>query len=296
MTDKVVSARREYARQFAAAAGSSDARLEDIVAGVPREDFVGPGPWTIVVHPWRGRGESRRFVTPDKDPSHLYTNSLVALDSHRNNGEPFLHAAWIGRVKPEPGEIVTHIGAGTGYYTAILSRLVMPRGEVFAYEIDAKLAGRAIANLKSYDNVTIGHADGVTAELPPSDIIYVNAGAVAPPVAWLKALRPGGRLIFPWRPVEKVGLAVVVTRCPTGYSVDPFMTSWFIPCVGATIAGDGSKLPSTDEARESRSIWLTSERQPDATATAIFGDIWFSAEPVKHLPARPGSPGRRVSR
>ncbi len=82
-----------------------------------------------------------------------------------------------------------------------------PRGEVFAFEIDADLAARAVANLKPYNNVTIGHADAVTAELPPSDIIYVNAGVVAPPVAWLKALKPGGRLIFPWRPIDRVGVA-----------------------------------------------------------------------------------------
>ena len=128
----VLAIRRHYAELFAAASGSLDPRLTDIVASIQRENFVGPGPWTIVMN-------GRRIVTPNADPTYLYSNNLVALDDERNNGEPFLHAAWIGKIEPKPGEIVTHIGAGTGYYTAILARLVEPRGEVFAFEIDADL-------------------------------------------------------------------------------------------------------------------------------------------------------------
>lgn len=53
---------------------------------------------------------------------------LVSLDADKgiNNGEPFLHAMWIGKVAPKPGETVTHVGAGTGYYTALLAQLVLP--------------------------------------------------------------------------------------------------------------------------------------------------------------------------
>jgi len=270
---KAQAVRRHYAELFAAASGSQDTRLADTVASIPRENFVGPGPWTIVMN-------GRRVVTPNADPAYLYANNLVALDDERNNGEPFLHAAWMGRVEPKPGDIVTHIGAGTGYYTAMLAKLVEPRGEVFAFELDAGLAARAIANLKPYHNVTIGHADAVTAELPPSDIIYVNAGVVAPPVAWLQALKHRGRLIFPWRPIERVGVAAVATRHTDGFAFDPFMPSWFIPCVGASIAAAGAKLPTPNGARRSRSLWLTADRAPDNTATAIFGDVWFSSEPI----------------
>ncbi|MGE0282531.1 MAG: protein-L-isoaspartate O-methyltransferase [Rhizobiaceae bacterium] len=273
-TDTNVQAvRRHYAELFAAASASPDPRLTEIVASIPRENFVGPGPWTIVIN-------GRRVVTPSADPAYLYSNNLVALDDERNNGEPFLHAAWIGKIEPKPGEIVTHIGAGTGYYTAILSGLVEPRGEVFAFEIDAGLAARAVANLKPYMNVTTGHADAVTAELPPSDIIYVNAGVVAPPLGWLKILKQGGRLIFPWRPIDRVGVAAVVTRHAGGFAFDPFMSSWFIPCVGASIASAGSKLPTPNSARRTRSLWLTEDRKPDDTATAIFGDIWFSSDAI----------------
>jgi protein-L-isoaspartate(D-aspartate) O-methyltransferase len=273
--------RKFYARLMAANAASSDPRLEEVFAEIPREAFLGPGPWTIVA----GNG---KITTPSADPAHIYQNVLVALDADKgiNNGEPFLHAMWIGKLAPKPGEMVTHIGAGTGYYTALLARLVSPGGNVTAFEFDDRLADLARKNLDAYGNTTVVHGDAVTTPLPPSDIVYVNAGVVAPPAGWLKALRPGGRMIFPWRPAERVPLAVMVTRTEKGFACDPFMRSWFIPCFGASVADLAAKIPTREQATRSRSIWLTSDKAPDRTATAIFGDVWFSS---KNLRAKPGN-------
>jgi hypothetical protein len=47
---------------------------------------------------------------------------------------------------PQPGEHVVHVGAGVGYYTAILAELVGVAGRVKAIEFDAELAARATAN------------------------------------------------------------------------------------------------------------------------------------------------------
>ncbi|TIM81224.1 MAG: SAM-dependent methyltransferase, partial [Mesorhizobium sp.] len=69
---------------------------------------------------------------------------------------------------------------------------------------------QAKVNLAAYGNVEVVAGDAVAGPLPPSDIIYVNAAVIAPPPAWLRALRPGGRLIFPWRPAQRIGLAVLV--------------------------------------------------------------------------------------
>ncbi|TPL82373.1 protein-L-isoaspartate O-methyltransferase [Mesorhizobium sp. B2-3-12] len=262
-----------YARLMAANADASDPRLEEVFASVPREAFLRPGPWTVIAG-------NVRLMTPSADPTHIYQNVLVALDADKgiNNGEPFLHAMWIGKLAPKPGETVTHIGAGTGYYTALLSRLVSPGGSVTAFELDKNLADLARENLEAYRNTTVVHGDAVTTSLPPSDIVYVNAGVVAPPAGWLKALRPGGRMIFPWRPAERVPLAMLVTRTEKGFACDPFMRAWFIPCFGASLADLAAKIPTREQATRSRAIWLTSDKAPDRTATAIFGDVWFSSE------------------
>jgi hypothetical protein len=84
-----------YAKLMAAASGSHDPRLERIFELVPREAFLPPGPWKIMV------GET--YVdTPSADPVYLYQNTLVALDAGKgiNNGVPSLHAAWIGAASP----------------------------------------------------------------------------------------------------------------------------------------------------------------------------------------------------
>src|SRR5438445_4796985 len=146
--------RKFYARLMAANAASSDPRLEEVFASVPREAFLGPGPWTIVA----GNG---KVTTPSADPAHVYQNVLVALDADKgiNNGEPFLHAMWIGKLAPKPGETVTHIGAGTGYYTAMLARLVSPGGTATAFELERNLANLAQRNLQAYGNVTVVHGN-----------------------------------------------------------------------------------------------------------------------------------------
>jgi protein-L-isoaspartate(D-aspartate) O-methyltransferase len=261
-----------YAKLMAGASRSRDPRLERVFELVPREAFLPPGPWKMMV------GDS--YVdTPSADPLYLYQNTLVALDAEKgiNNGEPFLHAAWIGAVAPQSGEIVTHIGAGTGYYSAILSMLVLPGGRVHAFEIDERLAATARDNLLPFENACVTSGDAASLPVPPSDLIYVNAGVAAPPVAWLQALRPGARMIFPWRPSKAVGIAVLVTARSSGFEVKPLMPAWFISCIGASETPEESTAVNGNAAWRSRSLHLTTQRAPDDTATAVYRDLWLSS-------------------
>jgi protein-L-isoaspartate(D-aspartate) O-methyltransferase len=266
-----------FAKLMAAASGSADPRCERIFELVPREAFMGPGPWKI-------RAGRQYIETPSDDPSYLYQNVLVALDSARqiNNGEPFLHARWIGLADPQPAETVTHIGAGTGYYSALLSMLVLPDGRVDAFEIDKNLARAAKNNLKPFENVSVIFGDATASDLPPSDLIYVNAGVVEPPERWLDALKPGGRMIFPWCPAQRAGVAVLVTRTKCGFSAKPLMPVWFILCVGASESAKGSIAPTMENAWKLGSVHKTKMRQPDDTALAIGENIWFSSAKVSH--------------
>ena len=124
-SNRLEEARTLYARMMAAASGSADPRLERISSWCRARPFCRPGPgmsWSSIAS-WRRRAPT---------PALLYQNALVVLDRQKgiNNGEPFLHAAWIGATAPRPGETVTQVGAGGGYYTAILSMLVLPGGKV----------------------------------------------------------------------------------------------------------------------------------------------------------------------
>ena len=134
--------------------------------------------------------------------------------------------------------------------------------------------------LEPFENVLVIQGDATQLPLPPSDLIYVNAGVVAPPLGWLKALRPQGRMIFPWRPSQASGLAIIITRQRAGFSVKPVMASYFIPCVGASDTEQCLKIPDLREAWSARSVWLASDREPDDTAVAIYRDLWFSSAEV----------------
>jgi protein-L-isoaspartate(D-aspartate) O-methyltransferase len=189
--------RRAYAKRIAFAAGINDARVQAAFAAVPREAFLDPGPWSIVVSRQRPRHTYLR--TPDADPVFVYTDDVIAILPERNlnNGQPSLHAALIASAAPQAGEHIVHIGIGFGYYTAILAELVGPLGQVTAIELDPDLAARSTKNLATYPNVRIIAGNGVEAAFDPADVIYVNAGATRPADNWLDRLAEGGRLILP---------------------------------------------------------------------------------------------------
>lgn len=266
--------RSDYAEQIARLTDLRDRRIEQAFAAVPRENFLPAPPWTTI---------SSGIATQTSDLADIYDNVLIAIDRKRgiNNGEPALHADWLDAVSPQPGETVIHVGAGTGYYSAILSRLVEPGGQVEAYEYEADLAARAEQNLSGYSNVTVHAGSAFGRSLPPADVIYVNAGVVAPDVEWLKALKDGGRLIFPWQPDKGWGPTVLVKRLPHGFSAAPLMIVGFISCSG-TKENDASKQRLTETDLSSvRSLWLTSDRSPDASAVAVYEQVWFSSQAVE---------------
>ena len=137
VADPLAKRRQAYAAEITRSAGVSDPRLVAAFAAVPREDFAGFPPWRIACGPF-----GMDFVS---DPERLYEDVLVGIDARRgiNNGQPSLHAQAIDALGLKEGETVLQIGAGAGYYTAILATLVGPQGRVTAYEIEPDIAARA---------------------------------------------------------------------------------------------------------------------------------------------------------
>jgi protein-L-isoaspartate(D-aspartate) O-methyltransferase len=158
---------------MARVSASRDPRLEQVFCRVLREAFLPPGPWKVLVEGW--------FVeTPSSDPAHVYQNVAIALDARKgiNNGEPYLHAMWIGAVAPQPGETITQIGPGDGllYRHPVTPRA--PGGHLTGFEIDRELAEIARRNLATFESVSVVAGDATSLEVPPSDLIYVSAAVV----------------------------------------------------------------------------------------------------------------------
>jgi len=222
--------RNFYARFVVCNYGKPDERLIAAFASVERERYLGAGPWKVSTLC------SGYIDTPGDDPRVLYQDVLIGLLPDRliNNGLPSLHARCFAACNPRGGDSVLHIGAGTGYYSAILAELIGSDGEVIAYEIETELADLARRNLSHLTNVKVIAASGCDPDLPKADIIYVNAGATQPMRAWLDALKPGGRLIFPLTPIKGVGCMLLVTRLAGAkYAAAALFAVAFTPCVGA---------------------------------------------------------------
>ena len=185
--------RRAYAKNILAIVQLDDPRLEAAYAEVPREDFLGPGPW--VIPRWVGG----YVPTPSADPVYLYVDNVVQIVAEKrlNNGQPSGHAKWISSASIQPGDHVVHVGTGTGYYTAIMAHMAGPSGKVTGIEFDPDLAARAKANLAPFANVEMVEGDGVVVPFDAANVIYVNAGVTRPADAWLDRLADGGRLILP---------------------------------------------------------------------------------------------------
>jgi protein-L-isoaspartate(D-aspartate) O-methyltransferase len=188
--------RRFYAEEIKFAANLDSPVLIEAFARVPREKFLGPGPWQIPLPSLVLGQTTYRTIN---DPRDLYHNVLITLDSSRglNSGEPGSLAMWINALSLKSGERIFHLGCGVGYYTAILAEVVGTSGTVVAFEVDADLAVRAAANLAGYRNVTVHPGDGAELDASAFDAMFINAGVTHPHLPWLQRLNQGGRLVLP---------------------------------------------------------------------------------------------------
>jgi len=277
--DRLEVHRTFYANLITASVGipASATRLIAAFSSVPRERFVGPGPWRVFT-------AGGYIETPSDDPAFLYQDIVISLqaDGQINNGQPTLHAACLAALRIEPGETIIHVGGGSGYYTAVLAELTGPSGSVVAYEVEQQLAERATANLADYPGVAVKHLSGAEGPLPTCDVIYVNAGATDPMDAWLDALRPGGRLLFPLTPAQGAGGMLLLTRTEAGNFTSRFVCqAMFIPCLGArddTIADRLTEAFKKGGLRDVRS--LRRDKHPDVSTWCSGRGWWLSTEPV----------------
>ena len=120
------------------------------------------------------------------------------------------------------GDVVGEWGAGSGYYTTMLSGLVGPKGAVYAIDIAANQDAKEWAPILAHhpnirtlfvpgeaEMLAPGGFDVIFAHLEYHDLYWSNAKAHYPvrdvPAVlrnWFAALRPGGRVIV----IDHVGL------------------------------------------------------------------------------------------
>jgi protein-L-isoaspartate(D-aspartate) O-methyltransferase len=264
--------REYYAEELRAVANLQSEAVVRAFATVPREHFLGPGPWRVF-----SPGSQSDWTTKDADPRHLYHNLLVVIDPerHLNNGHPSYLAFMIDALKLQTGDHVVHVGCGTGYYTAILAEVVGSKGHVAAIEVDSELASRARNNLNYFPNVEVIEGDGGEIDTSPADAILVNAGATHPRSIWLESLRLAGRLLLPLTATDDTdrggaGRVLKVTRQPEGFLASFISEVRIFPCSGGRDPESNDKLKEAFARHDWKSV-QSLRREPHEPADSC----WF---------------------
>ncbi|MER7585512.1 protein-L-isoaspartate O-methyltransferase [Kitasatospora sp. NPDC097691] len=189
--------------------------LREAFAALPRDLFAPDRLWR-----WDGRAyvPLDRAVHPDLWADELYcgihTAAVTQLDGGRPSSSlsaPAVVADMLDSLRLEPGHRVWDIGTGQGWSAALASWRAGP-GRVVSTEVDGDLAAFARARLAAAGLDTVVTVTDGTADGPPDgsrvDRIHATYAVDAVPWSWVEAVRPGGRIVFPWGRLGHVALTV----------------------------------------------------------------------------------------
>jgi protein-L-isoaspartate(D-aspartate) O-methyltransferase len=128
-----------------------------------------------------------------------YEDTALPIGFNQTISQPYVVAKMTEALLAEgPLKNVLEVGTGSGYQTAVLSRLV---DKVYTVERISGLLNRAKERLSSigYRNIHFKHADGGLgwAERGPFDAIIVTASPRVIPDALVEQLSDAGRMLVP---------------------------------------------------------------------------------------------------
>ena len=155
--------------------GIADPRVLDAMATIPREAFV-----------------------PKSQEHRAYDDAALPLALGQTISQPLMVAMSVEALRLRGDETVLDVGAGSGYQSAVLSRLAR---KVIGVEIIPELAenARGVLETLGIDNVQIVCGDGRKGwpEEAPYHGIVVAAAAESVPEELMAQLEEGGRLVIP---------------------------------------------------------------------------------------------------
>jgi protein-L-isoaspartate(D-aspartate) O-methyltransferase len=159
------------------------------------------------------RSLDRSEFVPEGLRSEAGLDTPLPIGHGQTISQPYIVALMTEALNPQPGERVLEIGTGSGYQTAVLSRLC---GEVYTVEVLPALAEPARERLLrlGLQNVRFRVDDGTAGwpEEAPFDAILGTAAPERLPPALYQQLRPGGRLVLPVGPPGGAQELIRVTR------------------------------------------------------------------------------------
>jgi protein-L-isoaspartate(D-aspartate) O-methyltransferase len=185
----------------------------------------------------------RHLFVPEGVRHRAYEDSALPISGGQTISQPWVQARSLELARLSGRERVLEVGTGSGYQTALLSRLA---DQVFSIERIPALAqsAKAALTLAGARNVSVMTGDGTLGWRPygPYDAIIVAAASPQVPQPLLEQLAPGGRLIIPVGDRESQVLHLV-TRAVVGDQIESRTVSdvRFVPLLGQFgFGGEGS--------------------------------------------------------
>lgn len=174
----------------------------------------------------------RHLFVPDALRHRAYENAALPIGAGQTISQPFTQARTLEALRLRGRERVLEIGTGSGYQTALLSRLV---AQVFTVERVRSLALAAQQALRAAaaGNVSVLLGDGTLgwSAYAPYDAILVAAGGPEVPGPLVEQLTSGGRLLLPLGDRGDQTLTLV-ERTAEGIRQTPLGAALFVPLVG----------------------------------------------------------------
>ncbi len=161
-----------------------------------------------------------------------YEDRALPLGHGQTISQPYIVAAMLEMLDPQPDHRVLEIGAGTGYQAAVLAELA---GAVYSAEIVGELAGLARDNLTrlKIGNVSVNHGDGCDAwvEKAPFDRIILACAPRSIPDVLRHQLADGGSIVYPEGDDRRQHL-YLQTRAGDSWTKERSFAVKFVPMTG----------------------------------------------------------------
>jgi len=174
----------------------------------------------------------RHMFVPEHMKTQAYGDHALPIGAKQTISQPYVVARMTELLKVESGHSVLEVGTGSGYQTAILSKLAR---RVFSLERISDLAHHAIDRMRQLglENVKIQTFDGTVgwSDMAPFDRILVTAGAPKAPQPLIEQLRAGGLLLVPEGGRDEQRL-VVYRKLRQGVRRSEGESVMFVPLLG----------------------------------------------------------------
>jgi protein-L-isoaspartate(D-aspartate) O-methyltransferase len=175
----------------------------------------------------------RHQFVPDALKSQAYKDNALPIASKQTISQPFIVARMTELLELAPNAKVLEIGAGSGYQSAILSKVA---DKIYAIERVPVLVKETEARFEKLNitNVTLICADGTLGwkTYAPFDAILVAAGSPTVPEPLLQQLKIGGRLVLPVGEDQKTQKLIRITRAANNFKTEDFGACAFVPLIG----------------------------------------------------------------